>query len=830
MVLVSRLFHHTLLFTLVVCSASVLCGQTSSPSPSPAASPAAPGDNGQSNMQEVLVTAVPPADQIVPTARPINSVFGQDMNVIDIPRSVNVITRAELEDRQIFSVQDLGQFSSGTYTPAEYGLDGIPYIRGIYADVLQNGQREVFYRNSVIPSFNQMDSMDIVKGPGTAVYGPSGGGAGGYVNFITKSPEFDGFHETIESTFGALSEGGTSWFHSEWTLDSTGPLIPGVLAYRLSYEGVDGTTYYRNTRDDKEDIFGALTWIPTQAITVQFTGQYYEVRTNEAPGINHPTQDLIDNNEYVRGTNQGPFTTITPTGVEPIYGFDTLNGPSDSVRGNKLTLQMITTFTINPDLKIVNYQMYEHLQSEQRDLFGYNEYVPGVFLYDTRTEAHLDYTFPLLGNTVQNHDIFGFAGRYQWGEEFTDYTIQPFAAYDLLSNPSSFNISVPLGSNPNAYGPGGYFGGFAIKGMSGYSAGLNGASLSTNGKYYYTSGVTGEYSLSDWGIFYQHQTDWTKWLSTMVGVREDYIAGTSQIPTNKLIDYDGSNEKSSTSVFDTSVFGSAVFKLTSDSSFYLTYDRTSGFQGDANFGGLPTSAGDTDVYGHNHSVNSGVLDNISTLYETGYKVSLFHQALFFSIDGFYQTRMESVVSPTGGSAEVRSRGMEIDLDYQPDKHLSITSNFTWLLANYHNYAPYEQTGNYLDPYPVGYIVDGKSGTGIGSPTFTSYPKGNYPLPGTPKIYFNAYAVYKFSNGFGVGIGPQVTGQQNADISGSLKIPAQYTLNAEIFYRQPHWEFQVNFFNITNRNNWTVIDPTFTGNDVILEQMPFHVTASIKLKF
>jgi outer membrane receptor protein involved in Fe transport len=183
MVLVSRLSHRTLLCTLVVCSASALCGQTSNPSPSnpspsSAASGAVPGDNGQNNMQEILVTAVPPADQIVPTARPISSVFGQDMNVIDIPRSVNVITRAELEDRQIFSVQDLGQFSSGTYTPAEYGLDGIPYIRGIYADVLQNGQREVFYRNSVIPSFNQMDSMDIVKGPGTAVYGPSGGGAG----------------------------------------------------------------------------------------------------------------------------------------------------------------------------------------------------------------------------------------------------------------------------------------------------------------------------------------------------------------------------------------------------------------------------------------------------------------------------------------------------------------------------------------------------------------------------------------------------------------------------------------------------------------------------
>jgi iron complex outermembrane recepter protein len=154
---------------------ALLNGQTGSPSPSPGS------ESGELN--QITVTAVPPEDQVVPTARPINSVFGQDMGIIDTPRSVNVITRAQLEDRQIFSVQDLGQFSSGTYTPAEYGLDGIPYIRGIYAELFQNGQREIFYRNSVVPSFNQMESLDILKGPGTAIYGPSGGAFGRICKF-----------------------------------------------------------------------------------------------------------------------------------------------------------------------------------------------------------------------------------------------------------------------------------------------------------------------------------------------------------------------------------------------------------------------------------------------------------------------------------------------------------------------------------------------------------------------------------------------------------------------------------------------------------------------
>jgi hypothetical protein len=41
---------------------------------------------------------------------------------------------------------------------------------------------------------------------------------------------------------------------------------------------------------------------------------------------------------------------------------------------------------------------------------------------------------------------------------------------------------------------------------------------------------------------------------------------------------------------------------------------------------------------------------------------------------------------------------------------------------------------------------------------------------------------------------------------------------------------VNFFNFTNERNFTVTDPTFTGNDAILQQMPFHVSATFKIRF
>jgi iron complex outermembrane recepter protein len=802
-----RKFTHLITVLCLGAGCALLKAQSASPSP-------ASGSATEQSLNQITVTAVPPEDQVVPTARPISSVLGQDMSVVDTPRSVSVITRAQLEDRQIFSVQDLGQFSSGTYTPAEYGLDGIPYIRGIYGEIFQNGQREIFYRNSVVPSFNQMESLDILKGPGTAVYGPSGGGLGGYVNFVTKAPRFDGYHEQLETTIGDVAGGGQSWHHYEWTIDAAGPLIRDQLAYRISYQGTDGTTYYRNTRDDKQDIYGALTWLPTSWLSMQFFGQYYEIRDNEVNGFNHPTQQLIDDQMYVRGTNFGPFTTVTPTATSHIYGFQTLNGPSESSRGEKLSLQLITTVNVNPDFKIVNYQFYEHIKSRKNEPYGYDEFVPGVNLYDTRTELHYDYCLKLFGQDTENHDIGGVAFRAQWGKQFSDFSLEPYAAYDLLQNPRTFNITVPLGTNPLAYGPGGINGGYPIKGAKGYSAGITGSG--------FTAGGTGEYSIYDLGLFYQHQTNWTKWLSTLVGVRTDYIDAQTRIPTDDLINYTGSDFGSGARVLNYSVFASLNYKPTPDSALYFTYDRTNGFQGDANFGGLAVTAGD------NHSVTSGILSNLSELYEGGFKMSLFKQALFFDIAGFYQTRVES--ASRGSSAEVHARGIEVDLDYQPDKHLSFTSNFTWLLANYHQFQPFEQTGEYLDAFPTSFSVDGKRGTGKGSPNFFVFPKGNYSLPGTPSLYYNAYIVYKFNCGLGFGFGPQITSEQKANVSGSLVIPAQYTLNAEIFYRQPCWEVQVNFFNITNQHNFTVIDPTFTGNDVILEQMPFHVSATFKIRF
>ena len=155
---------------------------------------AAAADSNVTTLEKYTVSDVPLDEQILPTVRPVNSVFGDPASVIDIPRSVSMVNKAWMDDRQVTNSMDFGQFSPGVYSPARYGVPATPIVRGDNAQIYLNGQAALFTTSSILPSFNGVESMDVVKGPGSAIYGPQSEGAGGYVNFTTKEPYFDHEH------------------------------------------------------------------------------------------------------------------------------------------------------------------------------------------------------------------------------------------------------------------------------------------------------------------------------------------------------------------------------------------------------------------------------------------------------------------------------------------------------------------------------------------------------------------------------------------------------------------------------------------------------------
>jgi len=212
----------------------------------PADTAAKPPEEPVTVMEKFVVSDVPTERQVLPTVRPIGSVMGDDRNIIDTPRAVSSINKAWMEERQIHDSTDFSQFSPGVSSPPSFGIAASPVIRGDSGSIYFNGQTGLFSGNNVFPSFNGVESMDIVKGPGSAVYGPQNNGIGGYVNLVNKKPYFDGPHLDLGLTLGYWTSG-HSYANPEFKLDYSAPLN-AKTAYRMSYLSRYGQGYAQNQK------------------------------------------------------------------------------------------------------------------------------------------------------------------------------------------------------------------------------------------------------------------------------------------------------------------------------------------------------------------------------------------------------------------------------------------------------------------------------------------------------------------------------------------------------------------------------------------------------
>jgi len=164
--------------TVLLCTAGILCAglhaQSSTPPPAnppPAtttttttttsSTSAAPADQ-VTTLEKYTVSDVPLTEQVLPTVRPVGDVMGDATSIIDIPRSVSSVNEAWLKDRMVKNAMDFGQFAPGVYSAAQYGIPGVPFIRGDLSEVYVDGQLSMFSRNSTPPSFNGVEAMDIV--------------------------------------------------------------------------------------------------------------------------------------------------------------------------------------------------------------------------------------------------------------------------------------------------------------------------------------------------------------------------------------------------------------------------------------------------------------------------------------------------------------------------------------------------------------------------------------------------------------------------------------------------------------------------------------------
>ncbi|RUP23288.1 TonB-dependent siderophore receptor [Methylobacterium sp.] len=216
------------------------------------------------------------------TARVATTATKTNTPLIEVPQSVSVVTREQLNDRNVQTFTDAVNYVPGAVS-ARSGFDprfDQIFIRGF--DVLTN---QGIYRDGLrvigtgfaYPKSEPYgaEALTILRGPASGLYGL--GSPGGILDITTKRPVF--------APFGEVQFQAGSFDRFQGNFDVGGPIegSGGTMAYRLT--GVRreaGTFIGLGTTDDQLYLAPAFTWKPSADTTFTFLSEFQVTNTPAA--------------------------------------------------------------------------------------------------------------------------------------------------------------------------------------------------------------------------------------------------------------------------------------------------------------------------------------------------------------------------------------------------------------------------------------------------------------------------------------------------------------------------------------------------------------------
>jgi outer membrane receptor protein involved in Fe transport len=833
--------------TLVIASQSVYAQQSAPP----AAQAQTTSELGSSeNLDEIVVNGIRRGDLILPTQVTSTSAYGLDLGVMDTPRNNSLISKAQLDALNIQNPGGFSYLTSSSYSDASFGVPNVPKIRGQYADIFYNGMRDPFTLNGYgAPiSFNDVDSIDIVKGTASVQQGP-GAGVGGVIGINTKMPSFTKWSEAFNLEFDSQQKRRASF-------DVGGP-VSSNTAVRVSFASDDSGSYYNDMYFHQQSLYAAVTTNFTDRYSVTFSGEADDSRLRENDGVNRVNQGLIDNGTYLTGAPAPDTPACIPFVNCPIAGFFSEVNLTGSTKLNPKILidepagtgahafrakaQLIQTFKVSDDFSITNNSFYDYLNRYNQTEDYYADTAKGSYVIENKTD--FKYKFA-LGN-VSNQIDAGFTYRFEHIDTIQNFAVEPVSVFDLSGNPASWVFP------PYLQGP---YGDAVL-----YNAAFNHPEYGVSARDEFFANNSVIDNLQDGAIFVEHRLQFSPQLSMLYGLREDIV----QLNEDDPLGNEGlfNNSSLTQEKIGTSWYGlhngnlSVVYSPTSHVSTYLTYDNAQYTLPNSNDGGIAT-------YPVNGTTNVGQLRQNSDLEEAGLKFDLLDKSLFISTAIFKQTRAVPTGQGGGSHATAHIKGAELELNYQPDPHFFATASYSYLHTLLDN-----PSGFYNFPAVPGLNIDGAANEIVWN------PNQRFEEPDVPNHLINMLANYKHESGFGAQANLQVTGPiktttpgyiniaaTNANITstgadfgqtipaylgpGGVQpgivsasgrytpptIPWQYTLNAGVFYTfEEHYTIKFMMYNLTSAKN-VEPDYSFYGNDFLTRVPPRSYDLTLSGKF
>lgn len=255
------------------------------------------GAGGVATLEPVTVSAggVAPDSYVAEASRAGTKT---DTPILEVPQSISVVTRAQMEAQNAQSVTEVLRYVPGvaveTYGVDPKGFDWV-MLRGFNAQATsdyKDGLRQITSGYTLFRSEPYaLERIEVLRGPSSVLYGQ--GDAGGVINRVSKLPSATPQYEA-ELEYGSFQR-------KQAAVDLTGPATEdGTLLYRVIGVARDANTQFTypngdRIADDRLFLAPSLTWAPSAATRFTLQTEYLHDRSGGTIGtvtINGKPTDL----------------------------------------------------------------------------------------------------------------------------------------------------------------------------------------------------------------------------------------------------------------------------------------------------------------------------------------------------------------------------------------------------------------------------------------------------------------------------------------------------------------------------------------------------------
>lgn len=255
-------------------------------------------------MPPITVTGTASSSYIPETS---GSTTRTDTPLKDYPASIQVVPSEVLQDRGVTSIDQVVDNVSGVHAEASYGGNGATFfnIRGFSES---NGLRDGFrnYGYYAFRDVQNIDSVEVFKGPVGALYGGVGA-VGGYIDTISKRPEWE--------NFGEVSATGGSYGLARTTMD-VNRVLNDDLSIRLNASAETNSTFRDNAGNKSWSFAPAITWDNHHGTSVTLLTEYNHLNRD---GFDFGVPAVANYQELSRTRYYGLRSGMYP-GVDGDYG------------------------------------------------------------------------------------------------------------------------------------------------------------------------------------------------------------------------------------------------------------------------------------------------------------------------------------------------------------------------------------------------------------------------------------------------------------------------------------------------------------------------------